>query len=744
MQARPHETAEAALKGKQMKVPVVIQTHPGENSIAAIATMLSYYGKIVPLSEMRKYNITSRGGSTPEQMKDMASRYDLETEIVESDMEQLAGMTMPVVAKWKHKYWVIVKKIGRGVVYLSDPAKGEYEMSLDGFSSKFDGVVLVMKPAEGFKRGGKRASLYGLIMKRLDGVQRQMVLLGVLNAMAVGLSLLMVRATRVMLDVAGNEKGEEDWLESLVTGGSDDGSLYRFLVISMCVILIASTAVNVIKTLLIYRTAYSVAARSGSGLFRKILMQPMVFFEQYKSGELIQRMEDNSKLDLSLVRTIVPRLLDFVMTIIYFVLMLSYNWRVALLCVLVEIAYMVVSLRMKNRITMQARSNAVSTGMMNTSILNGLDTIDTIKSGGLERMFFSDWNRSQIEFDEAREGGISITAITGIIDSMHSLFSQGALLFAGAYFMIQGQFTYGIMAALQTVLGSFRSSFSNCISMTNNLQKTRTEIERIEDIRERDSLPEKHLDPDAEPDKLRGRLDVSHLCYRYQEGEAPALDDVSFSARPGELIAVVGSSGCGKSTLLKCLLSLYEPESGNIWYDGRTRDQIPDVVFRSSVTAVDQECVVFEDSIANNLTMWDPTVEEYEMILAARDAHIHERIIREREGYYAGMYENGRNFSGGELQRLELARALSTESTILLLDEFTSALDAVTEEAVFKAIRLKATTCIIVAHRLSTVASCDRILVMDRGRIVQSGTHEELYNTEGMYRQLLEVPGEKI
>lgn len=731
-------------KGKQMKIPIVIQTHPGENSIAAIATMLSYYGKVVPLSEMRKHNITSRGGSTPEQMKDMAERYDLDTEIIEADLEELAGMKMPVVAKWRHKYWVIVKKIKRGVVYLADPFKGEYEMFYDGFRDKYDGVVLVMKPGEGFKKGGKRPSLYGLIMRRLDGVQRQMIMLGVLNAMAVGLSLLMVRATRVMLDVAGNEKPKDDWMSSLLSGGFDDRSLYRFLVLSMCVILVASTLVNVVKTLLIYRTAYTVAARSGSGLFRKILMQPMVFFEQYKSGELIQRMEDNSKLDLSLVRTIVPRFLDVVMTAIYFVLMLSYNWKVALMCVMVEVVYMVVSLRMKNRIAMQARSNAASTGMMNTSILNGLDTIDTIKSGGLERMFFSDWNRSQIEYDDARAGNVGITATTGIIDSMHSLLSQAALLFAGAYFMIQGQFTYGIMAALQTVLGNFRNSFSNCINMTNNLQKTRTDIERIEDIRERESLPERHLVTEAEPDKLRGRLDVSHLCYRYQEGEALALDDVSFSAKPGELIAVVGSSGCGKSTLLKCLLSLYEPESGYIWYDGHTRDEIPDVVFRSSVTAVDQECVIFEDSIANNLTMWDPTVEEYEMILAARDAHIHERIIREREGYYAGMYENGRNFSGGELQRLELARALSTESTILLLDEFTSALDAVTEEAVFKAIRLKATTCIIVAHRLSTVASCDHILVMDKGRIVQRGTHEELYNTEGIYRHLLEVPGENI
>ena len=207
--------------------------------------------------------------------------------------------------------------------------------------------------------------------------------------------------------------------------------------------------------------------------------------------------------------------------------------------------------------------------------------------------------------------------------------------------------------------------------------------------------------------------------------------------KPGQIVAIVGGTGCGKSTLLKLMADLYEPESGTILYSGLKREEIPDVVFHTSIMTVDQESVVFDDSVYSNIKMWDSTIEDYEVYLAARDAQIHDRIMRDPSGYATQILENGRNFSGGELQRLELARALAHEPTILFLDEFTSALDALTESKVIQAIRDKRTTCVIVAHRLSTIVDCDRIYVMDKGKIVQEGTHSELYAQEGLYRQLI-------
>jgi ABC-type bacteriocin/lantibiotic exporter with double-glycine peptidase domain len=283
------------------------------------------------------------------------------------------------------------------------------------------------------------------------------------------------------------------------------------------------------------------------------------------------------------------------------------------------------------------------------------------------------------------------------------------------------------------------SSMNHCMTPLNSLQTLRTNIERVNDIMHRDSrqpipLPESEYD---KADKLEGYLEARHISYRYNHGDSLALDDVSIEVKQGQMVAIVGKTGCGKSTMLKILADLYKAESGEILYSGKHRDEIPDVVFHSSVMTVDQETMMFEDSVYNNIRMWDDTIENYEVILAARDAQIHERILRNRKDYGDTIKEHGSNYSGGELQRLELARALAHEPTLLFLDEFTSALDALTEDRVIQSIKEKGTTCIIVAHRLSTIVDCDRIYVMDGGKIVQEGTHEELYAQGGLYRELI-------
>ena len=294
-----------------------------------------------------------------------------------------------------------------------------------------------------------------------------------------------------------------------------------------------------------------------------------------------------------------------------------------------------------------------------------------------------------------------------------------------------------MLSAFQAMVFRVQGSLKTLMTTGQSMQMMRSDMERVDDLLEREG--EEAVPVQGEADKLSGTLEVRNLSYRYNTGDVLAVDDVSFQVKQGQLVAVVGATGCGKSTLLKMLAGLYTPTSGEIMYDGKRRVEIPDVVFRSSVGSVDQELTFFEDSLKENLKMWDKTIEDYEMILAARDAQIHERIMRNSETYDAPVLENGRNYSGGELQRLELARALSQEPTILLLDEFTSALDALTEDKVFGAIRDKGTTCILAAHRLSTVRQCDLILVMKKGRIVERGTHEELSREGTLYRQLIDA-----
>ena len=349
------------------------------------------------------------------------------------------------------------------------------------------------------------------------------------------------------------------------------------------------------------------------------------------------------------------------------------------------------------------------------------------------------WKDSMVRATEGKLRTQKIGAVISLISSIQGFLLQGVQLFLGAYFVLHGSFTLGSMALFQGILNNMISSMNNCMTSVNTLQTMRTNIERVNDIMNRDSrtpipLPESDFET---TDKLGGHLIAHDICYRYNKGDDLAIDHVSLEVEPGQMVAIVGKTGCGKSTILKILADLYSADSGEVLYSGKHRNEIPDVVFHSSVMTVDQDSMMFEDSVYNNIRMWDSTIENYEVVLAARDAQIHERILRNKKDYGSMVAENGRNYSGGELQRLELARALAHEPTLLFLDEFTSALDALTEDRVIRSIRDKGTTCIIVAHRLSTIVDCDCIYVMDMGKVVQKGTHEELYAQEGLYRELI-------
>ena len=487
------------------------------------------------------------------------------------------------------------------------------------------------------------------------------------------------------------------------------------------------------------RSSRSNSALSGSILFKKIFRQPLRFFETFSGWEIISRIENNIKLDNSIMTALIPRVIDVFMCVIYIITIFSYNALIALVCLIVVIISLLISLKIQDKSAIASRSMTTYDNSVNSSLLNGMNMIDTIQSTGAERNFYNMWHSSLRRLEDSKKIQIRFGALSNLNTGLSGNFLQAVLLFMGAYFVVRGNFTLGTMALFQGVLSSMVTSITNCINSVDKLQTMRTNIERVNDITNREAEESAALKEEEKEsaEKLRGSLKAETLCYRYNPLDPLAIDNVSIEVKPGEMVAIVGATGCGKSTLLKVLSDLYKPESGEIFYDGKKREDIADVIFQSSVATVDQENVMFEDSIYNNIRMWDSTIDRAEVVLAARDAQIHDRITRERKGYSSRMEENGRNFSGGELQRIELARALSHEPTLLFLDEFTSALDALTEDNAMKALKEKGTTCVIVAHRLSTIVDCDRIYVMEKGKIVEVGTHEELYEKEGLYRTLI-------
>jgi ABC-type bacteriocin/lantibiotic exporter with double-glycine peptidase domain len=710
-----------------MRIPIVIQMRPGENGAAALCMMLGYYGKFVPMEEMREVCHSSRNGSSADQMTDAAARYGLTAAVETKDIEELRGMELPVLASWKKSYWCIVTSIRKDIVSIADPAKGEIKMTLQKFTQLYNGKVIVLSRGSDFEAGGKRESLFSLIRERLQYLRRPMIVLMILTLICVLLNIGMVNLQKRILDSHMLPVTEEDENAGM-------------LVLAVYLIALAAYFIfSVVKTRLVNYSSRDISAVSGSRLFKKIFDQPLRFFEQYSVGELISRLDNNISLDNSIIRTLVPRGIDAVMTVIYLITLMSYNMVMATACLAVILIDLAVTLKIQEKNAIASRSMTTSGNMLNTAVLNGMSMIETIKSIGAERAFYNMWRESQLQANEGKLRSQHISAILTFVSTMNGSVLQGIQLFLGAYFVLHGRFTLGSMALFQGILNSMILSMNNCMTTLNSLQTMRTNIERVNDIMHRDSrqpipLPESEYD---KTDKLEGHLVARHISYRYNHGDKLALDDVSIEVKQGQMVAIVGKTGCGKSTVLKILADLYKAESGEILYSGKRREEIPDVVFHSSVMTVDQETMMFEDSVYNNIRMWDGTIENYEVILAARDAQIHERILRNKKDYGDTIKEHGQNYSGGELQRLELARALAHEPTLLFLDEFTSALDALTEDRVIQSIREKGTTCIIVAHRLSTIVDCDRIYVMDGGKIVQEGTHEELYAQDGLYRELI-------
>ena len=705
-----------------MKVPVVIQMHCGENGAASLAMILAFYKKYLPMEQIRSKCLYTRNGSTPEQLCEAARFFGLESEVKRVKQEQWKNVPLPCIAQWKKKYFVIVTGFAKGRVKLNDPSKGAVSMKEEEFFRGCTGKVIELKPGGDFVAEGKPDSLWKRIWNRLTDIRQSAAAIVGAHAVSALMSMAMLALVQVMLDQVVEDEMHRGYVTVLVL---------------MAASLVIRLLFSAYENLNIYRVSRDMAARSGSRLYKKMLRLPMDFFEQHFAGELMERLDQNMHIDRSLLNNLIPKCCDFVTTLFYLVLMFYYQPILAAVCLGIEVLYLISSAYMRRIQADAYRSQRSSSSAMNTSLLNGLNTIETIKSMGAERSFFSKWIRSQNEYCGTMVKTQRLSTIQFLISEAYGNLMRALLLFGGVVFIINGNFTMGMMSAFQAMLRKVNGSLRSFMSTGQSLQMMRSDIERVDDILERDG--ETIIRTQGDADKLNGEVEVKHLSYRYNSGDALAVDDVSFRVEQGQMVAVVGATGCGKSTLLKMLAGLYAPASGEILYDGKKRVEIPDVVFHSSVGSVDQELIFFEDSMKENLKMWDKTIEDYEMILAARDAQIHDRIMQNSETYDALVLENGRNYSGGELQRLELARALSQEPTIMLLDEFTSALDAITEEKVFQAIRDKGTTCILAAHRLSTVKQCDQILVMKNGRIVERGSHEELSKDGTIYRQLIDA-----
>lgn len=706
------------------KVPVIMQLEALECGAACLAMILAYYNKWVPLEQVRSDCGVSRDGSNAKNILKAARYYGLSAKgyRYEPDALKKSG-SFPCIIHWNFNHFVVLDGFRGDKAYINDPARGTYSVPMKVFDESFTGICLNLEPAEGFVPSGKKKSMLGFAAKRLKGSGAAIAFTMVTGVIAALMGVISPAFSRVFLD-------------RLLTGQNPEW-LTPFLVL-LGTFNIIILMVNAIQSFYSLRINGKIAAVGNTTYMWRVLHLPISFFSQRMAGDIQGRQSANAGIANTLIGTFAPMLLNFIMTVFYFVLMIRYSILLTVVGITSLFINSVVSRYISGKRINITRVSMRDSAMLSAATVAGIEMIETIKAAGAENGYFSKWAGYQANVNTQNVKYFKLNQYLGMIPQFVSTLANNAVLLLGVLLTIRGEFTVGMIMAFQGFLSSFMAPVQTFISAGQTLQEMRTQMERVEDVME---YPTDDVFADAESTddavKLSGNIEMNGVTFGYSPLAEPLIKDFNLRLTPGRTVAIVGASGCGKSTISKLISGLYQPWSGEILFDGKPMKDICRNVFRGSLAVVDQDIILFEDTIANNIKMWDDSIEDFEMILAARDAQIHYDIMQRPLGYQHKLLEGGKDFSGGQRQRLEIARVLAQDPTIIILDEATSALDAKTEYDVVRAIRERGITCIVVAHRLSTIRSADEIIVMEHGVVVDRGTHSELMKTSKLYRELV-------
>ena len=491
----------------------------------------------------------------------------------------------------------------------------------------------------------------------------------------------------------------------------------------------------------IIRATGKIAVRDNASFMRHLLRLPMAFFARRKTGDLANRQDENNTIAGTMIGQMAPLLLNLLMLLFYLIIMARYN----LILTAVGLATIVINLLISKRLGRIRREMTATksrdTANLRAATVTGIDMVQTIKATGSENGYFERWSGFHAATVRAKVHFMRRTMYLATLPFYLQELSNYIVMFMGFWLIIGGQLTAGLLLTFLQFMKAVAQPVNQLLEAGESLEIMGASVERIRDVMDYPEEENTAAGTDAidleKVRKLSGKVEMSHVTFGYSKYGDPLLKDFSLTLEPGKRIALVGASGSGKSTVAKMLTGLYQPWSGEIRFDGKQIAEIPGEIFRASVSMVDQDIVLFHDTISNNIKMWDSSIEDFEMVLAARDAGIHEQIESRRGGYRMMLQAGGTNLSGGERQRIEIARVLAADPSILILDEATSALDARTEYEISEYVRSRGITCVIVAHRLSTIRDCDEIIVLDRGCVTERGTHEELMSAGGYYQALI-------
>ncbi len=710
-----------------VKVPVIMQLEALECGAASLAMIMAYYGKWVPLEQVRSDCGVSRDGSNAKNIYQAAVGYGFKMEALRHSTKSIRKKgKFPCIIHWNFNHFVVLDGFKGNYAYINDPARGFVKVPIEEFDKAFTGVTLIPIPGKKFRPSGKRKSTLDFARNRLKGAEAAVVF---------------VMLTTIISSLFGiiNPVMSKIFMDRLLTGQNTEW-LMPFIGV-MTALAAVQILISWVQAVYSLKISGKMAVIGSASYMWKVLQMPMEFFSQRMAGDIQARQETNASIAGTLVDTFAPLLLNTLMMIFYLVLML----RNSVVLTAIGISTLLLNLLM-SRIISEKRVNITRVmqrdeAKLSSTTVAGIEMIETIKASGAENGFFQKWAGYQASVNAQEVKSEKMNQYLGMIPEFFSTLANHAVMVLGIWFVMNGKFTLGALQMFQGFLGSFMSPAMTLVSAGQTIQEMRTQMERVEDVMQYPSdvnvIQNQNTSSEEKLNKLKGHVELKHVTFGYSKLAAPLIEDFSMTMLPGSRVAFVGTSGCGKSTLSKLISGLYNPWEGEILFDGRPRFQIDRDVMTGSVAVVDQDITLFEGTIADNIKMWDESVKDFEVILAARDAQFHEDIMARDGGYQAQLISGGRDLSGGQRQRMEIARVLAQDPSIIILDEATSALDAKTEFEVVKAIKDRGITCIVIAHRLSTIRDCDEIIVLDKGKVVERGTHEELMQLGGAYTELV-------
>ena len=714
---------------KRHKTPTIMQMEAVECGAASLAMILGYHGRWVPLEELRVKCGVSRDGSKASNVLKAARSYGLTSKGFNKEPGNLRTMSLPMVVFWNFYHFLVVEGFRNGKVYLIDPAAGPRVISDEEFDLSFTGVVLTFEAGAEFKKGGQPQSVLAALKRRFVGLNDAIAYLVLVGVALVLPGLVVPVFTSVFIDKL-LISGMESWLKPLLLG--------------IVITALLRVALTWLESYYLLRVRTQIALASASKFFWHVLRLPVEFYTQRSPGEISSRVGINDKVAGMLSGDLARAFLAVIQAVFFAALMLFYDVWLTLISVVVVSVNIFVLQQVAQRTKEASQKLAIDGGKVYGATMSGLQVMETVKSSGGESSFFSKWAGYQAKYVNSEQAMARVGLVMGSVPALLTVLNSLLILGVGGLRVIDGHLSIGMLVAFQSLAASFTGPVQSLVGLGKKMLEVQGDMNRLDDVMQYREDPWLNRGPLPQAQggrvaaKLAGKVELNNISFGYNPAGSALVENFNLVLNPGERVAIVGPSGCGKSTISRLVMGLYEPWGGSIKFDDQPREAFGRYEFFNSVALVDQDIVLFEGSIRDNLSMWDKSVSDQDIMQAAKDACIHDVIMSRPGGYDSKLAEDGVNMSGGQRQRLEIARALATNPRILVMDEGTSALDPATEQQIDENLRRRGCACIIIAHRLSTIRDADEIVVLSYGHIVERGTHDSLMQIDGgFYSRLI-------